>query len=199
MRALYIVIILLMGSLMPGLQAVEQEQNKSWWEIRNNTKEHYFSHKAHMDVMLKSGDPCMSCHPFGKNREKDPKKLRELTDILNEPKEAICHSCHVDERTAPAECTLCHVDMTNIRPPDHGHDYLQYHTHDANTNAENCSTCHVNPSFCTDCHFKRNRLGRQYHHSWYIGNHGIDARIGSGNCGKCHNGRFCADCHREVQ
>ncbi len=168
-------------------------------EKRATTEDLYFPHNLHMETMNEVGDPCMSCHPFSPNRIKDEEILKDLTSIINEPLEAICHNCHMKELSAPSECRLCHKKMERIIPDDHRFDYIHNHTTQAGLNNSSCENCHPNPTFCTNCHFKRNRLSHQYHNSWYISDHGIDARVSTGSCGKCHNGSFCANCHERAQ
>jgi len=192
--------LLLLFLLAPesSARAAEAEEKK-WWEKREAREDLYFPHKAHMDVLKERGDPCLTCHPFLKNTIKAAKTVDALNVILNEPLEAICHSCHLDELTAPSECALCHKRPETIRPKSHTFDYRSSHGGDAMRGSSDCTRCHIAPSFCTDCHFGKDDSGARVHGPAYVGGHGIEARLSPGRCGKCHNRMFCSDCHRETK
>lgn len=200
MRALFLAAFVLLFLFHLECFAGEAEaEKKKWWEKREAMEDLYFPHKAHMEALKERGDPCLSCHPFLKNTITDTKTVDELNVILNEPLEAICHSCHVDELTAPSECTLCHKRPETIWPDNHNFDYTSNHGGDAKLDSSDCARCHISPSFCTDCHFSRDDSRAPVHGSGYQGVHGIDARISPGRCGKCHHMMFCSDCHRAVR
>ena len=179
-------------------------KEKTWWQLRKEkAPDLYYPHNIHMDIMEKNGDSCMLCHPFVKNTERDPDTVKAITIVANEPLEAICHECHVNNISAPPKCTLCHQDIDRIRPDDHGHNYTPLHAEAARQKQQTCNACHISLSFCTDCHFSRNRgqpaSGFGLHPLGYLGSHGIDSRIDPASCGRCHTANYCSDCHRRRQ
>ncbi|MBL7004651.1 MAG: hypothetical protein ISR69_11595, partial [Gammaproteobacteria bacterium] len=137
------------------------EKEKSWWQQRHDRKDIFYPHKAHFAVMEKEGDSCLLCHSFNRNKVVNPKLLRSITTISNEPLEAICHDCHVNKQKAPFKCELCHNDPTTIWPSNHDFDYINHHGEDSRLDDGECQTCHLDVSFCTDCHFKRDRTQRR--------------------------------------
>jgi hypothetical protein len=169
---------------------------KDWWEKRNEQRDLFFPHNAHREVLKENGDSCLLCHAFTKNNLTDPQQLDQLTAITNEPLQAVCHSCHVQERTAPWRCALCHSQKQDIWPDDHNGNYLRHHSEDARQNEPVCRTCHLDLSFCTDCHFRRQPRGGEFHPLGYIGRHGLEVRMNAADCGRCHNPSYCSDCHR---
>lgn len=200
MRASFFAALLLVFLFNLDSSALETEaEKKKWWEKRADNEEFCFPHNAHIDLLKEKGDPCLSCHPFLKNTIKSVKTLDLLNVILNEPLEAICHSCHVDELTAPSHCILCHKRTDTIWPGSHNFDYLSNHGGDATLARSDCMKCHIAPSFCTDCHFGKDDSRASVHGPGYRGGHGIDARLSPGRCGKCHSPMFCSDCHRSVR
>lgn len=179
--------------------AEEGTKEKSWWEKREGMADLYFPHNKHMKALKKKGDPCMLCHPFSPTDITDIKTLEKVTVIANEPLEAICHSCHLVELTAPSECRLCHKDPAKIWPDKHNYKYKRNHAEDARVDPDWCKKCHMSPSFCTNCHFRRDQSARRVHSMGYRGSHGIEARISPGQCGRCHNSRYCRDCHKGMR
>lgn len=171
---------------------VEEEK---WWEKRNQRKDIYYPHQIHMQAMDKEGDSCMLCHTFAPNSIKNEKNLQRLNVIANEPLEAICHDCHLDDVRAPWRCDLCHPDKTTIWPDDHNDDYIHAHNEDARMDETQCRSCHLDMNFCSDCHFRRSD-SQVYHPLGYQSRHGIDARMNTGQCGRCHNAFYCSNCHR---
>jgi len=177
---------------------------KKWWEKRIDNKDIYYPHQVHMQTMDKEGDSCMLCHTFAPNNAANKvineKHLKQLTTIANEPLEAICHDCHMDDVRAPWRCNICHTDKTTIWPDDHNYDYIHQHNEDARLNENQCRTCHLDIAFCSDCHFRRTgggvSGGSEYHPMGYQSRHGIDARMMPSQCGRCHNSFYCTDCHR---
>ncbi len=184
-------------SKKPPVQSVT---NKSWWQKRHQRKDIYFPHNAHMAVMQQRGDLCMACHPFTGTPKASLSQQQQLTQLANEPLEAICHECHVVERSAPLDCKVCHNDINKVRPKDHGlilgKSYIQHHATAARQNESNCRRCHIQMSFCTDCHFRHNTTQGKKHHLGYRNQHGLDARLDAASCGRCHNTSYCRDCHR---
>lgn len=168
---------------------------QSWWQNRTLKDDLYYPHKVHNEVMTRSGDSCFLCHSFSKNTVTNKNQLKALNQIANEPLLAICHSCHVDQRTASSDCNICHSDKTSIWPEDHNFDYLKHHRLDAENNSQSCQSCHLDLNFCTDCHFNHNTPGNN-HPPGYIGRHGVDVMRNTGECASCHLPDFCSDCHR---
>ena len=190
-------VIMLCCLLQPLTSAAKSPQDEqSWWKKRQQRPDIFYPHDAHRDIMKQEGDSCLRCHPFSKNEQADKKRLREITVIANEPLEAICHSCHVDQHTAPSRCDLCHRDMSVIWPEDHDIDYKNRHAETARRDADDCARCHIDVSFCADCHFQRQTLQRNQHSPAYAGMHGLDARFDNRSCASCHNADYCANCHR---
>ena len=192
-------ILLFLLLYLPALLfAQEKPEEKSWWESRIDQRpDLYFPHNAHDTALKNSGLSCLACHPFSKTDEADLKTLRELSVVSNEPLEAICHSCHVVDRSAPAQCQLCHRDPKKIWPADHDVNYVELHGHDALKDEKSCQQCHLDLNYCVDCHFRRDSTTRRVHGLGYRLSHGLEARMDPQQCGSCHNPSYCFDCHRE--
>ncbi len=182
----------LMAALGHGNAGTEVQ---SWWKQRMERPDIYYPHQAHFQVMQQRGDSCMLCHSFAANHQHDLPRLETLNAIANEPLEAICHSCHVDEKQAPSRCDVCHSNPQEVWPADHDFDYTNAHSIDAELNPESCTTCHIAVSFCTDCHFGREANPSVGHNLGYINIHGLDARTDTFSCGVCHTSNYCQDCH----
>ena len=178
-------------------QVPEQEKEETWWEKRDQRSDIYYPHKVHYEVMEEEGDSCLLCHAFQKNDEHDETRRKPLNTIANEPLEAICHDCHVDELRGPWRCDLCHDDPKKIWPADHNSGYIQNHQEDSKQGTAICETCHLDRKFCTDCHFRRDTLNRSYHPLNYINRHGLESRMMPANCSQCHNSFYCRDCHNQ--
>ena len=177
-----------------------QEKSLNWWEKRHKRPDIYFPHNAHMSVMKQRGDLCMACHPFTGTPKTSIKEQQKLTNLANEPLEAICHECHMVERSAPLDCKVCHTDINKVRPKNHGINYNDFHGASARHNEAECRSCHIEMSFCTDCHFRHtnSKNGSSYsnHPLGYRDRHGLEARLDASSCGRCHNAAYCRDCHR---
>lgn len=188
---------------LPDLQlpesqvSVTQEKEQTWWEKRDERSDIYYPHKVHYEVMEEEGDSCLLCHAFQKNEEHEESKRKPLNTIANEPLEAICHDCHVEELRAPWRCDVCHDDPKKIWPADHNSGYIQNHQEDSKQGTAICETCHLDRKFCTDCHFRRDTLNRSYHPLNYINRHGLESRMMPANCSQCHNSFYCRDCHNQ--
>jgi hypothetical protein len=193
------VLIPLLICLPLSLSAGDSPDKTRWWEKRHQQKpELYFPHKAHDKAMESSGVTCLACHPFNAVDESDPEQVARMAVIANEPLEAICHSCHVEDRSAPAECTLCHPSPEKIWPGDHDFDYVRLHGFDAIRDEKICQSCHLDLNYCIDCHFRRDAGVRREHGVGYRLSHGLEARMDPQKCGSCHNPSYCFDCHREI-
>ncbi|MDM8545294.1 hypothetical protein QUF61_02255 [Candidatus Venteria ishoeyi] len=173
----------------------EAQKKEKWWEQRQQREDIYYPHDKHDQVMQDLGDSCLLCHSFAKTQLTDPKALKPLTLIANEPLAAICHECHKENIAAPWDCKTCHPDKTTIWPEDHNIDYVYNHAADARADESGCRECHIELSFCTDCHFKSSNLSHQIHPLGYLSWHGLDVRGSAFACGKCHSGSYCQRCH----
>jgi len=187
--------------LLFPLIALSEEKNTqppSWSQKRIERKDIYYPHQAHMQAMEQEGDSCLLCHSFTANKIIDEKQLRQITTIANEPLEAICHDCHLDDLRAPWRCNICHTDKTTIWPDDHNFNYIQQHSEDSRMDEQQCKSCHLDIAFCSVCHFRRSGEVN-YHPLGYQSRHGLDARMQASQCGRCHNSFYCRDCHRYKQ
>ena len=171
------------------------EPKEHWWEKRQQRADIYYPHNIHKKIMESNGDSCLLCHAFSRNLILDKSLLSDVTEISNEPLEAICHDCHVIEKTAPTECALCHPAPEKVWPEDHNFNYQDNHGHDAKRNLSECEYCHIKTQFCSDCHFKRNTQQRDVHSLGYRFSHGLDAQVKAPECSECHQQRYCRDCH----
>lgn len=198
MKSLWLLCLLVLCGSVVG-QEPDGNQEKRWWEKRAEQKpELYFSHQVHDEVMQTSGVTCLACHPFQALDTTDPGEAAKLAVVANEPLEAICHSCHVEDRSAPAECRLCHPEPKKIWPRDHDFDYVRLHGPVAARDENACRECHLDMNYCIDCHFRRDAAARRNHGPGYRLSHGLEARMDPARCGSCHNPSYCFDCHREI-
>jgi hypothetical protein len=195
MRSLLLLLLSLFPLYLLAAENPVQDEEKSWWEERHERSDIYFPHNAHMDVMSLSADTCMACHPFSGTKITDLEQLESVEVINNEPLEAICHSCHMETRSAPMECEVCHPDSSTIRPSDHQGDYTWFHTEMARSDEAACRLCHIDLNFCTDCHFRRNPAEQNMHPLGYRDRHGLEARMTPTACASCHQANYCSDCH----
>ena len=196
MRVFWLLFLALACTQVFAEQMAEREEQKSWWEKRHERADLYFPHNAHLEAMQQGKDLCMACHPFNNNRITDLELLDSLQTIYNEPLEEICHSCHMQSRTAPLACEVCHTDPQTIRPADHKGDYTWFHTETARLDEQACRGCHIDLNFCTDCHFRRNPGKRMMHPLGYRDRHGLEARVNPTSCAGCHQFGYCGECHR---
>ena len=170
-----------------------------WWEERQKERpEYHFPHNLHEAALQDAEISCLACHPFSRSNEYDVEVVKKLTTIANEPLMAICHICHVDDRSAPSTCTLCHPQPEKIWPRDHNSDYLRLHGLTAKNDESACEECHLELNDCINCHFQRNDHGDQQHEPGFRYSHGIEARMSPMECGSCHNTSFCSDCHQRL-
>ena len=203
MRKVLFMLLTLLASVTLAAGAQVAPKEKKWWEKREERKDIYYPHNAHLKVMEQEGDSCMLCHTFAGTDLTDEKQLKLLTTLANEPLKAICHSCHVAEQggdlRAPWRCDLCHHDKTKIWPKDHNFGYIQHHSEDARRDEQACRECHLDMAYCTNCHFRRDTSGTGYHPLGYRTLHGIEARTMPSNCARCHNQTYCDECHSSAR
>ncbi len=143
-----------------------------------------FSHAKHAGVNI----ACESCHS-GLDEPLTAGKQ------LHAPHMAECMSCHADHAVKD-ECMVCHVAIAELRPSDHGADWVHRHgLADADMTA-NCAMCHTSGSDldCQACH--QGDAVLTPHPRNYLFRHGQDAHLSDTRCATCHEQRsFCADCH----
>ena len=179
------------------LLALPAQAADPWWVQRHEKGEGVYPHRAHEAVMARRGDPCLRCHPFLPWPEDLPEAARPAWRTLaNEPLAAICHQCHLRERSAPDACELCHRDVAALRPPSHTPDYARAHAADARAAEADCGRCHLDGADCDTCHRRRDAARRAQHPPGYVRAHGLAARLDAESCGACHGPGYCADCHR---
>ena len=171
----------------------------------------YFNHKYHtMTRQL----PCFICHVNVKDED-------YLTEA-NMPPMTTCFNCHND-KTAPLDCSWCHINEDELRPEFHTADWLHKHSIKFNSGilkaAENCVMCHQE-NYCQDCHIgsqlaksssksvspfyqpmelgkKPQSIGR-VHSLNYRFLHPIEAKGKDRFCTTCHDfTEFCVECHRD--
>lgn len=132
-------------------------------------------------------DDCRYCH-------KGLKKADWLK-TENYPPMNTCLTCH-DNRKSSGACSVCHDDVTSIKPRTHNHTWIGRYGHglDANHDRETCMPCHDKQGDCDRCH--AGRTSYRIHAPGYRYTHGMDVRRGQVNCGMCHAAKnFCSQCH----
>jgi len=145
-----------------------------------------FSHKEHLARDI----DCDNCH-------KGVKGMDRLTSV-NMPVMETCSSCH-DERTAPMDCFLCHINPEEIMRAAHPVGWRHSHKYEASRNDESCRTCHPNTDYCQDCH-EGDNLRQTSHDLNYKFTHTLDAKGKEKDCMVCHtNQSFCNDCHQREE
>lgn len=143
-----------------------------------------FSHVKHL--ALTNGD-CAHCH----GALLDPNLVGTGK---SEPSHALCLTCH-DGKQASDDCTACHVNVAELRPRDHGVDYLHTHQFSARGMVEQCEDCHRHSETCSECHTGDNVLFMTHPRNYFF-THAQDARKHDADCASCHEiDTFCNDCH----
>jgi hypothetical protein len=110
------------------------------------------------------------------------------------PVMASCTQCH-NNRSAPSECSVCHVNVNALKPASHSIRWLDASEHgvQARVNKASCDACHQQSS-CDQCH--RGQRSTRLHDVNYRFSHGIDAKTQTARCATCHDTqRFCSSCH----
>jgi c(7)-type cytochrome triheme protein len=166
-----------------------------------------FNHAIHKEKKI----GCETCHNSSVSGTMSDVGLATRYQL---PKMDTCLQCH-DGKTAPAECTTCHVsDGTgrlaqafpsgNLRPQqgdpfglDHGPRFEFGHGTRAKLDRAACMECHTEGS-CMQCHDSLSKP-LSVHPNDYLTLHPIQARMDSLRCEGCHRFQsFCAACHERV-
>lgn len=113
-----------------------------------------------------------------------------------------CLGCHrAEERVSPIAALprrmrggAFGVDLSGVRPPDHGPDHLTRHRVPAAGGDATCSRCHA-ATFCASCHDASVAL--RFHSADFVERHSQDAYTRENDCAACHQTEaFCRNCHR---
>jgi hypothetical protein len=107
-------------------------------------------------------------------------------------------------------CTAQEVDQGLMGPPivtadgrlmpaNHAVDWIRRHGHVAQSQAQECMTCHVEPD-CMSCHVEQIATPYSVHPPNFVTIHAADARANLDGCTDCHRvDVFCATCHIQVR
>lgn len=185
------------------------EDEDTWQALPGKTRELVFSHEFHLQ---QTDVTCETCH---KNLDKV-----DFADSGSIPGMAQCAECHNNER-ATLECAACHTSTLNLRPVDHGADFLMAHKNIARMDQQACASCHVQND-CAECHEgaallitsgssnadvqtpffpsiaggTRGLVLARVHELNFRETHGLQAEGRTQECATCHETRsFCQDCH----
>jgi c(7)-type cytochrome triheme protein len=142
-----------------------------------------FSHKAH----LGRGAECATCHK-GLENVVGPVTVKNMPVMDN------CLTCHNDKKASP-ECSLCHSDLSLIKPATHKtvRFLKEEHGRDARFSSVECEKCH-RQTWCDQCHL--GQLSTRIHSPNYLATHGREAERGDKNCALCHEVQNqCEKCH----
>jgi hypothetical protein len=142
-----------------------------------------FSHKVHLD----RGAQCAACHKGFETLTGAPAKK-------NMPGMAECQTCH-NGKKANYECSLCHADLSTIKPNSHKSVRFlkEDHGRDARFSAVECENCHQQ-TWCDQCH--QGQLSIRIHSPNYLALHGREAKRRDKNCALCHEVQNqCVTCH----
>lgn len=156
-----------------------------------------FQHAEHAKVFGKAGLTCVDCHPVGLSRPDASQDIPQAT--LPPPPLSSCHGCHQAQasrapRSAPDQCGLCHADLNELKPADHGLDWVSNHGDAARAAGASCDTCHE-ASTCFDCHDNRGAGSANPHGPGFRETHGVVARADPRQCSTCHTEASCTACH----
>jgi hypothetical protein len=162
---------------------------------------HTFSHQEHASVFEREQIQCFACHTMTariQDEQEAAAAIRASHETFVGGKDA-CHSCHYNPQagnTAPDRCGLCHLDVSEVAPANHNHDWMARHVVFAKADAQSCEGCHQVRQ-CQDCHNRRDQTVRSFHDTNIRFTHGIEARANPMRCGQCHTSGFCQRCHVE--
>jgi len=166
-----------------------------------------FNHKFHIST---AELVCVDCHA---NLDKV-----DFADKGSMPAKKDCAVCHNNEK-ASLECSTCHIETNNLRPADHGADFLMAHKNLARIEQDDCIQCHTE-SDCSECHDPASPIGfdgggdmigahipsmrlgvkglilQGVHDLNFRLTHGLEAVGRTKDCIVCHDSQsFCQDCH----
>jgi len=106
-----------------------------------------------------------------------------------------------EHRTRGYDCTLCHENKQDLKPLNHGGEFVREHA--KYSRRQVCSACH-STSYCTDCHYNTQKLSNVkgeethrvlIHQGNWINRHGIKAQTNNFRCISCHDTSYCSSCH----
>ncbi len=144
-----------------------------------------FNHKIHHENDI----ACLSCHEGVDKKDK-------VSGSLHLPLMDDCMTCHETPQDL-AGCYLCHGEKENLKPVDHDALWPENHGMFAESNAQNCNSCHTD-NYCITCHEGENLMD-QTHPPDFIATHAISYMMRETDCGTCHESRdYCIECHVEV-
>ncbi len=185
------------------------EDEATWQAFKSPERELIFNHRKHVQDLQIS---CQTCHT---NLDKV-----DLANAESLPAMAVCSDCHNNEQ-ATLECASCHSNTLNLRPTDHGADFLVSHKNIARLGQEECAVCHATND-CSECHegaalfattrgavkdvrapFSPSVAGgtrglvlTRVHELNFRTTHPLQAQGRTSECAVCHEARsFCQDCH----
>lgn len=163
------------------------------------------THKAHWGMGVK----CTFCHDRVAHGPKwlytgvtsSEKVAAVTTPYKYTPQMEVCYKCH-DGKTAPNECSTCHVTLGERKPTVFDPAWVEAHRQEVHQRGEqDCERCHL-PNFCDACHRAANP-----HPADWVARHPQEARKDSTGCFSCHlapaearpkdvkNMAFCRACH----
>jgi hypothetical protein len=157
-----------------------------------------FDHAQHAPELERLGLGCVTCHGFAAAAETAPDAAVADDQPTAPVNPAVCHGCHRPEirglTPAPSSCALCHPVVAELRPGDHGPDWMQAHAAAGRSVLASCTDCHER-AVCVDCHEARGALARDPHPPAFRAVHGLEARLDPASCDTCHTGESCRSCH----
>ena len=160
-----------------------------------------FDHSKHEKIMKSSGVTCVSCHSFSvKSLTADPLATNVKKGFLI-PSTKVCHECHTQAVSFPRpnQCTLCHKQSADLKPPDHALNWRKRHGWFAQQKPNSCTECHSDvDNSCTKCHTQRDTLKPSVHPPNFRMTHSISARANPASCVACHSAptdHTCMSCH----
>lgn len=158
-----------------------------------------FDHGDHAGAFEAARLVCSDCHPVGLSVPAEEGVVAPAGELP--PADSSCHGCHRRElprspRLAPSACALCHADLDQLLPADHGLGWATAHALEARSFSSSCLDCH-DTAQCFDCHDERGPGVENPHPPAFRAGHGVDARLDPRACTSCHTGDSCLACHEE--
>lgn len=153
----------------------------------------YFVHRPHYEESVE----CATCHLDTTHPNPQRPAMQTCAECHSEvetPGECeMCHGPgsldHYERLGVPADshrdCTACHVAALG---GDHDRDPLIAHPTFDGSDAQLCTSCHVD-AFCAMCHDDKHEPG-------WLSTHGAwSMSQGMATCFDCHSGTTCGPCH----